>query len=107
MSTPVVAPVVSGVNELIRGTSDHKAAEAPQQVENKPYDTVPKGAALKPEKFALKVPQQEVDDFYQLLKLTPLAPKTYENTRSDTNLFGVSHEWMSNAKKHWEKAYDW
>ena len=108
MSTPVIAPVVSGVNELLTGTSNHKAAESSGQVETtKPYDTVPKAAVLKPEKFTLKVPQQEVDHFYQLLKLSPLAPKTYENTRTDTNLFGVSHEWMSNAKKHWESAYYW
>jgi microsomal epoxide hydrolase len=71
------------------------------------YDTVPQRATLRPEKFTLKVPQEEVDHFYQLLKLSPLAPKTYENTRPDTNLFGVSHEWMSSAKKHWETAYEW
>jgi microsomal epoxide hydrolase len=71
------------------------------------YDLIPKGASLSPEKFTLKVPQKDVDHFYQLLKLSPLASKTYENTRSDANLFGVSHEWMSNAKAHWETAYDW
>ncbi|KAF2708440.1 alpha/beta-hydrolase [Pleomassaria siparia CBS 279.74] len=71
------------------------------------YDIVPKGATLNPRKFELKVPQQEVDEFYQLLKLSPLAPKTYENTRTDPNLFGVNHEWMTEAKNHWVSSYDW
>ncbi|KAF2112622.1 Alpha/Beta hydrolase protein [Lophiotrema nucula] len=71
------------------------------------FDTIPKEATLKPEEFTLKVPQQEVDHFYQLLKLSPLAPETYENTRTDPNQFGVNHEWMSEAKKHWETGYDW
>ena len=72
-----------------------------------PYHTIPKGATLKPKKYHLEIPQQDVDHFYQLLKLSTLAPKTYENTRSDPNLFGVSHDMMSKAKQEWETKYDW
>lgn len=72
-----------------------------------PYDKIPSGASLKPEKFELKVPQHEVNHFYQLLKLSTLAPQTYENTRNDPNQFGVNHDFMTKAKKHWESSYDW
>ncbi|KAF2636609.1 alpha/beta-hydrolase [Massarina eburnea CBS 473.64] len=71
------------------------------------YDKLPPSASLKPEKFALNVPQQDVDNFHQLLKLSPLAPETYENTQSDPNIFGVSYEDMKTAKTHWETKYDW
>jgi microsomal epoxide hydrolase len=71
------------------------------------YDAIPKGASLKPEKFTLQVPEEEVKSFRQLLSLSPLAPKTYENLQTDPNLYGVSHEWMSKAKEHWASKYDW
>ena len=71
------------------------------------YDAIPKGASLNPEKFTLQIPEEEVKALRQLLSLSPLAPKTYENLQTDPNLFGVSHEWMSTAKEHWLSKYDW
>jgi microsomal epoxide hydrolase len=71
------------------------------------YDKIPNGATLELEKFELKVPQHEVDYFYQSLKVSQLAPKTYESTRTDPNQFGANHDFMFKAKKHWESSYDW
>lgn len=71
------------------------------------YDKIPSGATLKPQRFVLKLPQQEVDHFFQLLKLSQLAPKTYENTRKDPNQFGDNYAFMSMAKQHWESSFDW
>lgn len=73
------------------------------------YDKIPENATLKPQKFELKIPQAQIDRFYQLLGLSQLAPKTYENTRTDPNEFGVNHDFMSKAKKYWEnpQTYDW
>lgn len=71
------------------------------------YSEIPRKATLKPKPFKIETPQKEVDDFYQLLKLSPLAPKTFENVQEDTNLYGVTYEWMSKAKEYWTGKYDW
>lgn len=73
------------------------------------YDTVPKGASIQVDKFTLSIPDQEIQDFKTLLRLSKLAPKTYENLHTDAKdcKFGVSHEWMSKAKEYWLNEYDW
>lgn len=71
-----------------------------------PYDTIPSNASLKPQSFTAHVSDQEIDDFKQLLKLSKIGPKTYENQKPDHYL-GISREWLADAKKHWETQYDW
>jgi microsomal epoxide hydrolase len=73
------------------------------------YDTVPQGASIQVDKFTLSIPDQEVQDFKDLLRLSKLAPKTYENLHADTKAgkFGVSYEWMTKAKDYWLNQYDW
>lgn len=74
------------------------------------YDKVPKGGSLKIEPFALNIDQKQVDHFYQLLKLSPLAPHTFENqakAENDQNFYGVTYDWMKTTKEHWETKYDW
>jgi microsomal epoxide hydrolase len=70
------------------------------------YETIPAAAALRPQKYHLEIPDQDVSDFKELLRLSRLAPKTYENLQSDGK-YGVTHEWMSKAKEYWLTKYDW
>ena len=71
------------------------------------YKQIPKGASLKVEPFELNIEQAEVDAFYQLLKLSPLAPHTFENNQSGPEgKYGVTYEWMKETKQHWETKYD-
>lgn len=70
------------------------------------YDTIPSNATLKPEKFTAHVSDQEIDEFKQLLKLSRIGPKTYENQKPDDYL-GISREWLVGAKDHWLNKYDW
>ncbi len=70
------------------------------------YDTIPLAAQLQPAKFTLSIPEQELSDFKTLLRLSKLAPHTYENFQTDGS-FGVSHEWMSQTKEYWQSQYDW
>jgi len=70
------------------------------------YDRLPEGCQLQPSPFTLSVPEQDYSDFKDLLRLSKLAPKTYENLQNDYR-FGVSHDWMSKAKEFWEKQFDW
>jgi len=75
------------------------------------YDQVPKGASLTVEPFKLNIDQAEVDAFYQLLKLSPLAPHTFENNQptppGGISHYGVTYEWMKETKDHWLNKYDW
>jgi microsomal epoxide hydrolase len=58
--------------------------------------------------WKVEIPQQDLDSLFALLKLTPLAPHTYENSLSkeERNL-GLKHVWLLEAKKYWETAFDW
>ena len=71
-----------------------------------PYSTVPKAATQQPERFELHVEENKLEDFKQLLRLSPVAKDCYENRQQDRR-FGVTREWMLNAKKHWENEFDW
>ena len=71
------------------------------------YSTIPKQATLKVEPFDIHVSHEQLHHFHQLLKLSRLAPLTYESNQSGPNKFGVTHKWMSNTKQYWETKYDW
>lgn len=70
------------------------------------FATVPKDATLKVKPYRVSVPESKVAEFKQLLKLSKLGPKTYENQQQDTR-FGVTWKFMSETKKYWEDEYDW
>ncbi|KAF8537781.1 Alpha/Beta hydrolase protein [Trichophaea hybrida] len=54
--------------------------------------------------FSVSIPDSEVSDFKTLLKLSKLAPETYE---SQHRRFGVTSKFMREAKAQWENEYDW
>ncbi|KAJ3542143.1 hypothetical protein NM208_g4252 [Fusarium decemcellulare] len=70
------------------------------------YDTIPAGVQLQLERFQLRILEEKVDEFRQLLRLSKLAPKTYESLQPDGK-FGITHDWISKAKEYWENKYDW
>jgi len=70
------------------------------------YETVPRKATLKLDKFTAAVAEDELSDFKQLLKLSKMGPKTYENLQEDRR-YGMTHSWLSKAKSQWESKYDW
>ncbi|KAK5193470.1 hypothetical protein LTR92_006839 [Exophiala xenobiotica] len=70
------------------------------------YDRIPQAARLRPEPFQLKISDEQLTRFKNILRLSPLAPRTYENLQEDGR-FGVTYEWISKAKDHWENKYDW
>lgn len=61
---------------------------------------------LKVEDFKVSIPDQEIEDFKTLLKLSKIGPETYANTATDAN-YGVSREWIVKAKERWLSGYDW
>lgn len=71
-----------------------------------PYDSIPSGCSLKLEPYKAHASDQALSDFKQLLKLSPIGPKTYENLRED-RFFGISYKWLAEAKQYWETQYDY
>jgi pimeloyl-ACP methyl ester carboxylesterase len=56
--------------------------------------------------FTLSIPDQDLSEFHQLLKLSKLPPLTWENQQTDKG-FGLTHQWLKETKQHWETKYDW
>lgn len=77
------------------------------------FDTLPTGASNTIKPWKVDITQQRLDDLTALLRLTPLAPPTYENSyplsgEQDDRHFGVRRDWLSAAKQHWESGgFDW
>ncbi|KAK6384931.1 hypothetical protein LTS17_002494 [Exophiala oligosperma] len=69
-------------------------------------ETFPHRPSIEVSPFTVKVPEAELTAFHNLLRLSKLGPRTYENT-SANGKFGVTYDWMSKAKEHWQDVFDW
>jgi microsomal epoxide hydrolase len=69
------------------------------------FSTFPGATRRVPKRFKVAVPQDQLDDMINLLKLSKLAPKTYENSMKSQQ-YGVTRDWMVQAKKAWEN-FNW
>ena len=69
------------------------------------YDGVPQKAKIAPNPFTVAISDSSLSDFKQLLRLSKLAPLTFENDRKDRK-YGLTMEWMAAAKARWEE-FDW
>jgi microsomal epoxide hydrolase len=56
--------------------------------------------------YTLSIPDSALESWRQLLSLSPLGPKTFENQQEAEN-YGVTYKWLSDAKEHWLKTYSW
>ncbi|KAL2065164.1 hypothetical protein VTL71DRAFT_4305 [Oculimacula yallundae] len=73
---------------------------------SQPYSTIPASVQKKPAPFKVSIPEDDISDFKQLLKLSRLPKQTYENSREDRK-YGVSLAWLTQAKRVWEEEFDW
>ncbi|KAK5064705.1 hypothetical protein LTR84_000539 [Exophiala bonariae] len=74
------------------------------------FETLPNGASSTIKPWRVDIPQESLDELNVLLKRTPLAPPTYENSLPDAEdrHLGVRRDWLTAAKKHWEDGgFDW
>ena len=56
--------------------------------------------------FKLNIPDQDLDEWRQLLTLSKLAPETWEGSQEDGR-YGVTHKWLRETKDHWLNTYSW
>lgn len=74
------------------------------------FTTPPSAATVQPKPFTARVLDEDLNAFTQLLKLSKLAPETYENRSADAKdlrHWGISRAWLTHAKQHWETEYSW
>jgi hypothetical protein len=70
------------------------------------YDRPPGDVLVLPKPFKTAIPQTKIDDFKTLLRLSPVAEPTYENTQEDRR-YGITAKWLAEAKEQWLHSFDW
>ena len=58
------------------------------------------------ESFTVHVSETDVDECKQLVKLSKIAPPTYESTQED-HRYGVTQQWLTTARDYWLDRFDW
>ncbi|KAL3482449.1 Alpha/Beta hydrolase protein [Aspergillus californicus] len=71
-----------------------------------PFAKLPLTATIKPSPFTITVSDEQLSEFKTLVKLSKIAPQTYENLQADGR-YGVTHEWMTTMKDEWLNNFDW
>lgn len=71
------------------------------------YRTLPPTAVIaRPTPFTVSVSEEKLQQFKQLIKLSPVGIETYENEQEDLR-FGLTRKWLSETKAQWESVFDW
>ena len=70
------------------------------------YNKIPSKAMLHPTPFTASISEEKLSEFKQLLKLSKLGPSVFENQQEDRR-YGLTRNWLSDAKTHWESEFDW
>lgn len=70
------------------------------------FAKIPLSSRLQPKPFIARIDDQKLQDFKQLIKLSPVGPAVFENT-SAGRLYGMQRDWLVKAKNHWETEFDW
>ncbi|KAI0465548.1 Alpha/Beta hydrolase protein [Xylaria cf. heliscus] len=71
------------------------------------YEKLPFQATIEVELFNIHATEKSLHDFQQLVRLSPVGPRTFENSDSNDRRYGPSHEWVIKAKEHWLNQFDW
>ncbi|KAH7036014.1 Alpha/Beta hydrolase protein [Microdochium trichocladiopsis] len=70
------------------------------------FSAIPSKAVGKPVPFTLSVPEEALNEFQILLKLSKIGPSTWWNQPGDGQ-FGLSREWLTRAQETWLAKFDW
>ncbi|KAL4867462.1 hypothetical protein BDV12DRAFT_186641 [Aspergillus spectabilis] len=70
------------------------------------FNSIPRGIPGKPEPLTLRVPDKDLAEFLDLLRLSKIGPATWWNQHNDGR-YGLSREWLSEAKETWLSTFNW
>lgn len=71
-----------------------------------PFSKLPASATINPTPFRVSIPQEKLDELQLLLKVSKIAPPTYENSLPDRR-FGVTSEWLTTIRDQWKNDFNW
>ncbi|GAD96563.1 hypothetical protein PVAR5_5221 [Paecilomyces variotii No. 5] len=71
-----------------------------------PFSTPPSSAKLSPTPFKAAIPGEKLAELETLVKLSKLAPATYENSQPDGR-YGITTEWLVSLRDKWLNSFDW
>ncbi|EAW09488.1 epoxide hydrolase family protein [Aspergillus clavatus NRRL 1] len=71
-----------------------------------PYSKLPPSAKISPDPFHVDIPDENISEFKALVKLSKLAPPTYEDLQQDRR-YGVTSDWLNTMREKWLNSYDW
>lgn len=74
------------------------------------FDSLPEGASATISPLTLHTSDTALADLQTLLKLSPLAPETWENSDGPSQAgqdFGLSRNWLATAKQTWQNDFSW
>ncbi|KAI9738745.1 MAG: hypothetical protein M1834_008252 [Cirrosporium novae-zelandiae] len=69
------------------------------------FNKVPPGAKISPAAFQVNVSNDQIQELQTLVKLSKIAPPTYEGLQQDRT-YGITTEWLATAKEAW-KNFNW
>lgn len=69
------------------------------------FASLPAAARSKPTPFQVAIPEVQLEELHQLLKLSKIGPKTFESEQS-IETFGITRDWLVQAKAEWE-TFNW
>ncbi|KAF2165285.1 hypothetical protein M409DRAFT_55708 [Zasmidium cellare ATCC 36951] len=76
--------------------------------QGKPFGNLPSGATSNVKPYELHIPEADVQNMKNLLKLCRLAGPVYENSMpGGKRTLGVRRDWLADAKQTWETDFDW
>ena len=70
------------------------------------FNTLPATARVAPTPFQVAFPKDQLVELETLIKLSKLAPPTFENSQSNTQ-YGVTKDWLVAMKEQWLRSYKW
>ncbi|CEJ57229.1 hypothetical protein PMG11_05930 [Penicillium brasilianum] len=73
---------------------------------SQPFSILPVTAKIIPKPFTVAIPKEKLTDMETLIRLSKLAPQTYENSQSDMR-YGVTTDWLIDMKEQWLQSYNW
>ncbi|KAJ5692502.1 hypothetical protein N7462_001925 [Penicillium macrosclerotiorum] len=73
---------------------------------SRPFSTLPSTARVTPTPFTISIPKQQLAEMETLIKLSKVAPPTYENSQIDAR-YGVTSAWLVTMKEQWLRSYHW
>ncbi|KAK5167667.1 uncharacterized protein LTR77_007366 [Saxophila tyrrhenica] len=70
------------------------------------FSKIPSSATLDIQPFKAHVSDEKLQQFKQLIQLSPIGPAVFENTNCDRR-YGMKRDWLAQAKELWSTSYDW